>query len=200
MGVMHGKDNSRQMSFSKRFTPVAHRRTKFRIFPSMRGMLSILVLLFVSSTLAIAINSSPGSLLQPGSNVSSLLSSLDAVSATKCAVRSLDYRHNVRAIDCLNLFTFILATEDHTKKQTFILPPDAAPGATVYSRRAGTCELGVIFSAGNTAVESSVDEILRAALRVVGRCLLDNRPDWSHCTSPSLWQSFSEPYQMMSRS
>lgn len=164
---------------------------------SMRGMLPILGLLLVPSTLAIAINSSPASLLQPGSDVSSLLSSSNDVSLIKCASRSLNYRHNVRAIDCLNLFTFILATEDHTKEQTFTVPPGSTSSTTAYSRKTGACEIRAGFAPGTTAVVSSVDEIMRAALRVVGLCLLDNRPDSTHCTLPSQWHSFLGPRRTM---
>lgn len=197
MGVIHGEPNSRRKTPSQQnffgLSPVSYIQKALLSL----SMLPILVLLFVPSTLAVALNSSPASLLQPGSNVSSLLSSLNVVAPTKCASRSLHYRHNVRAIDCLNLFTFILATEDHAKQQTFTVPPGATSQTTAYSRRAGSCEIGVAFVAGTTVVVSSFDEIMRAALRIVGLCLLDNRPDSTHCTLYSLWQLFPGPHQMM---
>jgi hypothetical protein len=148
-------------------------------------MLLATILLFVSSILAIAIDPSSPSLLQPGSNVSTLRSPPRVVSPTRCTSRSVYYQQNVRAIDCLNVFTFILATEHHAREQTFTVPPDVSSSTVAYSRRSGTCKLDVSIIAGVTMVVSSFDEILQAALRVVGLCLLDNRPDSMHCTLPS---------------
>lgn len=147
-------------------------------------MLRATILLFISSIMAITVDSSSRSLLQPGSNVSTLRSP-PHVSPTRCTSRSVDYRQNVRAIDCLNVFTFILATEHHAREQTFTVPPDVSSSTVAYSRRSGTCKLDVSFIAGVTMVVSSFDEILQAALQVVGLCLLDNRPDSMHCTLPS---------------
>jgi len=131
-------------------------------------------------TLAMADISSP---LSPSTNVSN--PSLSVPLGVNCATRSVDERANVHAIDCLNLFTFILATTHHTAPMTFTLTPAQLPGAKVFSRTAGTCEFFVVLGNGRRPVRPpaetfSLDVVLGIGLGIVAYCLLDGQPEYTH--------------------
>lgn len=147
-------------------------------------MITTSIFLFAILALTIGVNSSPASLLQSGSNESSLLSANG--SPVTCPEEIFNRRY-VTAIDCLNLFTYILATEDHITQQTFFRRPvePGAPRPPSYQRQAGSCELTVSLTGDPTisnSATSSIDYIMRMALIILGQCFLDNRPDSTHCT------------------
>ena len=105
-----------------------------------------------------------------------------------CANRAVDQRPNVKAIDCLNLFTYILATEPHrTQQMIFGLLPGQRPGTKVFDRRTGTCEFFLVLGGGSgssagkpPAETSTLDTVMGVALEIVSNCLLDNRPESTH--------------------
>lgn len=138
-------------------------------------MLAYYIPLFLSSTLAIAINSSPA---PPPTRITSPFSSLTARLPPVCATESLQDRQNVRAIDCVALASFILATTNHAQVTQFWAKPDVL---NIWFRTSGTCEILIHFpypagSSGPVPEWSSFDEIVGAALEIVATCLLDNKP------------------------
>ena len=137
----------------------------------------VLYLFLLRIVIAIALSSQ-----SPSSNASV---STPTATGINCAERSVDKRSNVRAIDCLNLFTFILATTDHTEIMAFELSPDQSPGSKLFSRTTGTCEFFVVFGSYSRKARPvrefhTLDEILAVGLGVIGLCLLDSRPDSTH--------------------
>lgn len=149
--------------------------------PSHLTMLTRFIFLFVTLTVTIGGNSS--TIFQSGINESSI--ELSNSSPISCHDGTIGREHS-HAIDCLNLFTFILATEDHIEPRTFFRPPvsrsEKRPPS--YQRHAGTCELTIALPGDPTtskSVISTIDQILRLTLRIVGECLLDGRPDTAHC-------------------
>ena len=113
-----------------------------------------------------------------------------------CATGGVDQRPNVKAIDCLNLFTYILATEpDHTQLKTFGLQPGQRPGSVVFERRTGSCELFLVFSSGTrrpVAERTTLDTVLRVALEIVAGCFLDSRPDSTHWAGCAKYNQMSK--------
>ena len=89
-------------------------------------------------------------------------------------------RSNPKPIDCITLATAILATTTHhTLIKHFTREPDGR--TTIFKRKAGSCELflGLPYQNGVsiTSEWASFDEILRAALEIMGSCLLNNHPE-----------------------
>ena len=141
-------------------------------------MISYYILFLLCSRFVIAIDSLPDPLTT--NNQSQVASPTTKYS---CAFSGVAGRANVRAIDCLNLFTFILATEHHASPVTFSLPPGQSGYETVYTRHAGTCELAVIMGRFGQRVNPETvtfDQLLQVGLSIVSNCLLNGEPDDTH--------------------
>ncbi|KAL6713398.1 hypothetical protein ACLMJK_008863 [Lecanora helva] len=103
----------------------------------------------------------------------------------QCETRPMGHRRNVRAIDCLNLFTFILATEpDHTQPITYSLRPGQRSGAIVWSRSSGGCEFFVTLGQARHKAPlpetTTLDRILGVGLGIVSDCFLNGQADDTH--------------------
>lgn len=137
-------------------------------------------LLFALSVSAIAINNSPANILQPAINTSSLLTATTTQHAN-CFPSRRSTQGTVRAIDCLDLFTFILATTpDTTLRQTYLPAEPERPPPLGFHRTVGTCDFTVVNN-GLTAATASMDEIIRSALGILASCFFDNKSDLTHC-------------------
>ena len=114
-----------------------------------------------------------------------------------CAEGPVNHRRNVRAIDCLNLFTYILATTtDHTAPITYGLDPDQKSSAIVFKRESGTC--GFFVGIGSSKMQAvpppettTLDVVLGVALYLVAHCLLDGKPDSTHWAGVGKWSPSS---------
>lgn len=97
-----------------------------------------------------------------------------------CAPAQPLTRNNPRPLDCIYAITYILSivTDRSQVKQFSIMP---APGQTKLplGHSIGTCVAYAVPSPPTSAapVTSSLDEIVRTMLFVVGTCLMNNKPE-----------------------
>jgi len=83
-------------------------------------------------------------------------------------------RRNPNPVDCLTVAALIIATTGHAQILQFERRSIWEP---IFSRRiGGTCEIYLSLPNSLSAI-SSYDEVLRAVLKIVGTCLLNQRPE-----------------------
>ena len=99
-----------------------------------------------------------------------------------CAVAATTGRTNPHPTDCLTLGTFILATtSDRSQYVQFSHNPHDGQMRLPFVRQGGTCEVFVIITADDPTpdvpVTSSIDEVMRSMLCLIGNCLLNNQAE-----------------------
>ena len=127
-------------------------------------------LLFASSTIAINTTSA-------GSGLDNNIPSLGDAS---CAPAQPLWRNNPRPLDCIYAITYILSImTDRSRTRQFSTHPTPGQIKLPLGHSIGTCATYVVpAQAGSPVpVTSSVDEIVKTLLFVVGTCLLNNRPE-----------------------
>ena len=116
-------------------------------------------------------------------------SSLSATPQPRCAIEPRAHGGNVRALDCLNVYTYILATTANRIQPMRYAGSPLARRSTVYSRQSGTCEFVVSLWDRDSAKPpylppppeiATLDEMLGRGLYVVSQCLMDSRPESTH--------------------
>ena len=97
-----------------------------------------------------------------------------------CAPAQPLTRNNPRPLDCIYAITYILSiVTDRSRIKQFSTNP--APGQTglPFGHSIGTCVAYAvpIQPTSTTPITSSIDEIVRTFLFVVGTCLMNNKPE-----------------------
>ena len=141
--------------------------------------MNLYLLLSLPPSLAFAINT----ILSPNGKPSSPLplSSLDIAYRCASSEEPVFGRRIPTALDCLNVFTFILATTpNHDQPTQWSQAPASGRTKLPYRRSSGTCQFLVRLTSTvpSSIIETaSFDQVIAAALRIVEVCILNGRAD-----------------------
>lgn len=146
-------------------------------------MINLYLLLLAS--LAFAINTTP-SALTPAFNPNTTLPVPSLDLAYRCAspAQHDPGRRMPSALDCLNVFTYVLATTpNHDRPIEWSKKAVSGQIELPYRRSSGSCQLHVRLTTAvpaRTIEIATFDQVIGASMRIVEVCLLNSRPDLEH--------------------